>query len=88
MPFQQNSAPFIYCAHEGCPAPAIFRIKTPAGIANLCHAHYDKYYTDQAHARLPKYGMERKPGESSADWIKRMRVYVVKTSKKIGRIYA
>jgi hypothetical protein len=44
------------CAHEGCPAPAVVRIKTH-GWANLCMEHYMAHHQAKAVAYCHEKGL-------------------------------
>lgn len=66
----------IQCAFEACNKHAPIKVKTGTGWANFCDAHYDEYYRSKAVSSLPKWGMERKEGESTADHVARMRQFV------------
>jgi len=77
--------PIVDCSHMGCRSPAMCKIKTKTGWANLCHTHYDKHFADEAHASLDKYGMARLADESTAEHVLRMREFVRKGVRSIGR---
>jgi hypothetical protein len=50
---QQTTA---YCAHQDCVIPALVRVKTETGFANLCMKHYEAYWTPQ---RVQTHGINR-----------------------------
>lgn len=43
--------PTVPCAHDGCAIPALCRVYTPTGWANLCPGHYA---TEPVHRRPAK----------------------------------
>lgn len=75
------------CSHQDCRIPAMCRIKTKTGWANMCNKHYDQYYSDQAHASLDKYGLAKQFDETNAEHVARMREFVRQGFKKIGTLH-
>ena len=43
-----DNARFCQCSHTDCTTPAICRIKTPTGWANMCQQHYDDWHLNLA----------------------------------------
>lgn len=80
-----NPDPIIDCAHMGCSIPAKVKIKTKTGYANLCLAHYDKHFADEAQANLDKYGLALMADETRAEHVLRMRQFVKTGFKSIGK---
>lgn len=74
----------VNCAHESCNIPAMYKIHTKTGWANLCIPHYDKHFADQAIESLDKYGMAKLAGESRPEWVVRMRQFVKKGFKNFA----
>lgn len=74
----------VPCAHEGCPLPAMCRVKTKTGWASICHKHYDQHFADEAYASLDKYGLAKLPDETNAEHVARMRDFVRKGFKKFS----
>ena len=78
-----ETSPVVDCAHANCSAPAICRIKTKTGWANVCKNHYDRHYADEAHANLDRYGLAKLPDETNAEHVGRMREFVRAGFKKM-----
>lgn len=74
---------FVDCAHMDCRLPAMCKIQTKTGWANLCTKHYDQHYSDEAHASLDKYGLAKLPDETNTEHIARMRVFVRKGIRRL-----
>ncbi len=85
-PFAQPKEPTVDCAHQGCNAPAMCKVKTATGWANLCTQHYDHHYRDEALATLDKYGLAKLTDETPAEHVLRMRQFVRNGFKTIGAI--
>lgn len=71
--YAQTPAPAVNCAYANCQTPAMCRIKTKTGWANFCDYHYNRHFTDQAHANLDKYGLERLADETQHEHTARLR---------------
>jgi hypothetical protein len=75
----------VPCAYADCGVDAMCRIQTKTGWANLCWQHYDQHFAQQAVDNLDKYGMERQADETREEHVARMRDFVRKGFKKIGK---
>lgn len=73
------------CAHMGCFLSAKVRIQTRTGWADLCAKHYEQHFTDQALESLDRYGLAKEPDETNAEWVARMRNFVIDGVKKLRR---
>lgn len=61
MPKKKLEAPVQYpqvdCCHQGCSNPAILKLKTNYGWANLCKKHYELYFTIRAEQTCQRLGL-------------------------------
>lgn len=80
-PFADALEVTVNCAHFNCRNPAKVKIKTKTGHANLCMAHYDQHYRDEALDGLDKLGLAKLPDETTAEHVARMRAYFKKGFK-------
>lgn len=70
------------CAHETCPTPAIVKLKTTTGWANLCEPHYEAHFTAHAKRNFTALGLDRWSDESLKDWRSRVSEYTKLILKK------
>ena len=78
---------YTRCAHDDCGISAFCKINTPPGWANLCWQHYDEHFAKQALDNLPKWGLEKLPGEKAPEHTLRMRQFFRETAMQlVGRV--
>ncbi len=72
----------IDCGFEPCNISAIHKIHTKIGWVKCCQKHYDRYYSDEAHANLDKWGMAKLADETTVEHNARMRKFVSGAKKR------
>lgn len=75
-PKEEKERPVVHCAHETCDLPAICKIKTKTGWANLCEPHYVMHFDNEARQNFTERGLDRGLNETRDEHRKRVMAWI------------
>jgi hypothetical protein len=78
--------PAVQCCFAMCPAPAIMRVRTKTGWANVCEKHEIEIRNREVRQWLRSVGLEREPGESMKAWMARTIAWLKANAEKQKRV--
>lgn len=72
----RESLPAVQCSFAMCQSPAMMRVRTKTGWANVCDPHDVELKTREAKEWLKEEGIDRQPGESMREWVTRTMLHM------------